>query len=145
MENASKALIIAGAILVSILLISVGVMIISSTDGIQGEMETSMTEMEINSFNTKFLNYEGTNQKASQVKSLISAIATSNSANGATSNADEKFVAISFVYKTAGGSTATTPDTNTARANVKTTKTYTVQCNIDGTTGLVNLVTIREK
>ena len=42
MENASKALIIAGAILISILLISVGIMVMNSTDEVTGGMQQQM-------------------------------------------------------------------------------------------------------
>ena len=45
MENASKALIIAGAILVSILLISVGVIIINSTGKMTDQVGTSADKM----------------------------------------------------------------------------------------------------
>lgn len=134
MENASKALIIAGAILISILLISVGVMIMGSTEGMQDTMATSMSEQEIEAFNSKFLKYEGTRVKASNVKTLISKIASSNTANEATSADDEKFVAVSGIGVT----------TDAARAAVNSTQTYTVTCTIDSTTGLVTAVNIAE-
>lgn len=139
MENASKALIIAGAVLISILLITFGIMIMGSTDGVKDQMSESMTEMEISSFNSKFLEYEGTTRKASQVKTLINAIATSNTATG-TSSGDEKFVAIEFTPK---GEEEPIKTTDAARAAVKSPKTYTVTCTI-GTTGLVTKVSIAE-
>ena len=89
MENASKALIIAGAILVAILLISVGVIIIRNANI---DPSSTFSEMEISQFNEKWTKYESPKQSASQVKALISAIAASNSAEGATSNADLKYV-----------------------------------------------------
>ena len=58
MENASKALIIAGAILLSILLISLGIMIFTQAqDVVTG---SGMTEAQLSSFNQKFVKYEGT-------------------------------------------------------------------------------------
>ena len=53
MENASKALIIAGAILLSILLITLGIMIFSQA---QDTIHNSgMTQAEITTFNNQFL------------------------------------------------------------------------------------------
>ena len=73
MENASKALIIAGAILLAILLISLGIM-----NQAQDTVNNSgMTQAEITTFNNKFLKYEGT-QKGSVVKSLVNEVIASN-------------------------------------------------------------------
>ena len=75
MENASKALIIAGAILLSILLISLGIMIFTQAqDVVTG---SGMTEAQISSFNQKFLKYEGT-KKGTLVKSLIQDVKATN-------------------------------------------------------------------
>lgn len=86
MENASKALIIAGAILLSILLISLGIMIFSQAQDTVNN--SGMSQAEVSSFNNKFLKYEGT-RKGSEVKSLINEVISSNadennSNNGAT-------------------------------------------------------------
>ena len=70
MENASKALIIAGAILLSILIIAIGMYIYTSS---QATIQNSMTDMntqEIQAFNSNFTAYEG-KQTGSQVKALI--------------------------------------------------------------------------
>ena len=75
MENASKALIIAGAILLSILLISLGIMIFNQAQDTVNN--SGMTQAEITTFNNKFLKYEGT-QKGSVVKSLVNEVIASN-------------------------------------------------------------------
>ena len=68
MENASKALIIAGAILLSILLITLGIFIFQQA---QSTIQNSgMSQAEINTFNSQFSKYEGT-KKGSEVKSMI--------------------------------------------------------------------------
>lgn len=70
MENASKALIIAGAILLSILIIAIGMYIYTSS---QATIQNSMTDMntqEIQAFNSNFTTYEG-KQTGSQVKALL--------------------------------------------------------------------------
>lgn len=79
MENASKALIIAGAILLAILLISLGIMIYnqaqSATDG------SGMSDAEISTFNSKFTKYEG-DKKGPVVKTLINEIDVNNAREG---------------------------------------------------------------
>ena len=81
MENASKALIIAGAILISILLISVAIMVISSTQGTQDQMAQQMDATEKSTFNAQFTNFIGQNRSASQVKALFERVTASNAAN----------------------------------------------------------------
>lgn len=78
MENASKALIIAGAILISILLISVGVLIMNSTGDTQKSVEDNAATIAIRTFNSNFTPYEGESQSASQIRTLVSAVKASN-------------------------------------------------------------------
>ena len=81
MENASKALLIAGAILLAILLISLGIMVFTQA---QSTVETSgMSQAEITAFNNKFLKYEGT-KSGTEVKALINEVLTSNSTHTIT-------------------------------------------------------------
>ena len=110
MENASKALIIAGAILLAILLISLGIMIYNQAQNTVNN--SGMSEAEISSFNNKFLKYEGT-QTGSVVKSLINEVIVTNSPGGRT-----------VKFKGAGNDTeTTTPSTS----GVDTKKSYTVK------------------
>lgn len=78
MENASKALIIAGAILISILLITVGVLIMNSINPVQKGVEDEGQKYAIKIFNAQFTIFEGTSQTAQEVKSLFSTIEASN-------------------------------------------------------------------
>lgn len=70
MENASKALLIAGAILLCILLIAIGMYIYNSAQSTITDSLTSMSTQEIEAFNNNFTTYDGA-QTGSQVKSLI--------------------------------------------------------------------------
>ena len=76
MENASKALIIAGAILLAILLISLGIFIFNQAQDTVNN--SGMTQAEITAYNNKFLKYEG-EQPGSVVKSMINEALASNS------------------------------------------------------------------
>ena len=86
MENASKALIIAGAILLAILLISLGIMIFNQAQDTVNN--SGMSQAEITAFNNKFLKYEGT-QKGSVVKSLVNEV-ISNNANSSNATVELK-------------------------------------------------------
>lgn len=83
MENASKALIIAGAILISIVLVSVGVIVVNSLNPDSAVEE--LTKQEVDSFNSKFNNSIGDNKLGSVAKNLISTVMTNN-ANTDASN-----------------------------------------------------------
>ena len=78
MENASKALIIAGAILLSILIIALG-MYIFSTSSSTSDVEI-LNETEIQTFNAKFEKYKGS-QSGSNVDALISALRSNYTTN----------------------------------------------------------------
>ena len=81
MENASKALLIAGAILIVIILIGIGVAVINSTSNIQDQAGSSADSMAAQTFNAQFTVYEGSGKSASQVTSLKSAVSASNATN----------------------------------------------------------------
>ncbi len=77
MENASKALIIAGAILISILLISVGIMVMNSANSLVDEGASTMDQQAIQAFNAPFIQYAGV-QRGSTVRSLMQSVISSN-------------------------------------------------------------------
>lgn len=81
MENAAKALIIAGAVLIAIALISLGVYIISSQKGTIETSKNAADTLEVTTFNSTFLKYVGSRKKGSEVKSLLIDIQTNNSRN----------------------------------------------------------------
>ena len=76
MENASKALIIAGAILLAILIISLGILIFSQAQDTINSV--NMDEQEIMAFNNKFTPYQGDNQRGSEVNALAQAVLSNN-------------------------------------------------------------------
>ena len=78
MENASKALLIAGSILIVILIIAMGVKIFSSTSGTTEATKSTMQATEISIFNNKFATYRGTMKTRAQVMSLINVAIANN-------------------------------------------------------------------
>lgn len=83
MENATKALLIAGSVLIAILLIAMGVRVFNSTKGTTDQVEGTMNATEIATFNSKFTQYVGSGKSAAQVKSLANIIIANNATNTA--------------------------------------------------------------
>lgn len=81
MENATKALLIAGSVLIAILLIAMGVKIFSSTSSTVESTEATMNATAITSFNAQFTGYLNKSLTASQASTLVQKIIASNAVN----------------------------------------------------------------
>ncbi len=90
MENASKALIIAGAILISIMIISLGVLLFTRMSS-SAKNAANMDEQEVANFNSKITPYIGNNISGSQVNALIQLVISINQSaiNSGNSNTVE--------------------------------------------------------
>ena len=133
MENASKALIIAGAILLSILIIALGMRIYNSSTSSAANADLSATE--ITSFNSTFEAYEG-KQKGTAVRTLITAVKSSNDKN------KDRLISINGAeseYATA------TYNSFSDQTNIKSNKTYNVSFHYNATNGLIDNVNITEQ
>ena len=80
MENASKALLIAGAILIAILLIALGMMAYTAGKGQVDKSSTSLDQSQVQSLNEQFVRFQGT-KTGSEVRSLISLVKQTNANN----------------------------------------------------------------
>lgn len=130
MENASKALIIAGAILLAILIISLGIMIYSQASGVVNN--NSMTEVEVTTFNQKFEQYLGDKVRGANVNSLINAVNTNNMSTDDTSKQ------VTLEGATAGS------DSITYKKDKKTGATYKVEVTEYTKGGLIEKIKITE-
>ena len=81
MENATKALLIAAAILIAIVVITLVVFVLGKGSTLVKD-NSDMSDVEISTYNSKFEAYFGTNVRGAQVNQLISAINQHNKANG---------------------------------------------------------------
>lgn len=133
MENASKALIIAGAILLSILLISLGIMIFNTAQ--DTTKNSGMTQAQVAAFNNKFSKYEG-KIKGSEVRSLIQEVVASNGDDN-NKNASRK-ITIKKDNK------EIVSDTNADSSGILTTQSYTVKIAEYNTDGTIKIITIEE-
>ncbi len=141
MENASKALIIAGAILLSILLISLGIYIFTQAQTVVNG--SGMTQAEVKSFNDQFIKYERTSVKGSEVKSLIQEVNVNNKQDESL----ERQIELTGVAKEATSSSTSGDSTPTggktySTANIKNTKTYTVEIQEYGSDGRITKISI---
>jgi len=144
MENASKALIIAGAILLSIVLITLGVLIIGR--GQEAVDQTNIDDQVISSWNQKFLQYEGSNVTGTTVNTMINAVL---SANVTSNNNGQKERLITITPGSTGGNNITVNNAGggTSQVTKKATPTakYSVTTSIDTTTGYINKITVTAK
>lgn len=77
MENATKALIIAAAILIAIVLISLGVFVLGQGNTMVQE-NSDLSDVEVSTFNSKFEPYLGGNVSGTKVKQLVNAVKQNN-------------------------------------------------------------------
>jgi hypothetical protein len=137
MENASKALIIAGAILLSIIIISLGIMVVNNARNQIGGADLSSTEA--TAFNSKWEPYEGTTKTLNEVKTLLQAVRTHN----ATENSTTKRFIMTTNTGTANTTTQTTLPT-LIEIPTSASKTYTVKLGYDTNTGLVVGIDVKQ-
>lgn len=77
MENATKALLIAAAVLVAILIISLGLVVYNmAAEAVNNS--ANLSEYEIQAFNDKFKKYEGTNVSGTTVNAMINTVFNHN-------------------------------------------------------------------
>lgn len=141
MENASKALIIAGAILLAILLISLGVMIYNQASGVVDS--NAMDEVAVSSFNQKFQQYEGENIRGANVNAMINTIIQNNLSNAEDSSKQIKIVSgTSCSWNGSAYATNPTAAQTTKSGSALTGRSYKVKCDADPKSGYINKVTI---
>ncbi len=78
MDNASKALVMAGAILIAVMLISLGVLLFNRARDISNDATSGIDRQTITAYNNEWMNYEGEQKSASVVRSLIQAVNSQN-------------------------------------------------------------------
>lgn len=134
MENASKALIIAGAILLSILIIGLGMMIFGQAkEAIDG---SGIDQQKVAAYNAEFEGYCGTNVNGSKVRSLYDTVRSHN-----TINQDDESLLVGI------NDVKTVTELNAAKATIKAGKTYKVEVpegGYDTKTGYIINITVTE-
>ncbi len=148
MENASKALIIAGAILLSILIIALGIFVFNAAKGAVNTDQLDATE--IQAFNEPITQYEG-RQMGSQVKSLLGTLISNagNNAESAERLPDIKYVkgegpTVDAALVNIVSNVANTGINNMSKLKSKIANShyYEIEVFYDDSTGLVNKIVI---
>ena len=130
MENASKALIIAGAILLAIIIISLGLMVVNNARNQIGG--ANLSKQEIEAFNAQWESYVGKSKSAAEVRSMVSAMIASNAAE--TNTGKNRYVTLGTAA-TASTTASTTQPTLTIPSLVNS-NTYDVVAGY-ATSGLI--------
>lgn len=134
MENATKALLIAAAVLVAVLIISLGIVVYNkAAEAVDNA--GNLNEYQIQQFNEKFTKYQGSNKSGGDVNALLSTVFNHN-------NAQED--ASTRVTVTVDGTTridAATISTTTPQ-KVSTGQRYGITCTINPNSKLVSNIAV---
>lgn len=140
MENATKALMIAGAVLLAILVIGIGMTIFRTTSDLVNTDKIGQ-EISTGQFNSQFTTYEGKSKTGSDCRALIDIVISNN--NYYTEQDDTarvvKVTADKDQEKTA------TADLEKIKKAIVPGSRYTVEVHKDSTTGYVDLITITKR
>ncbi len=123
MDNASKALIMAGAVLIAVLIVSLSVLLYRSTQPMVEMTDKQLTARQRETFNNRFTKYDGDNRTGSDVISLLNAV---DSYNKSAESADFGTISKSGVTET---------------KNVDPVKRYNISFSYGGS-GIVNGVKV---
>lgn len=133
MENASKALIIAGAIILAILIIALGMAVFNMAANPTQEAAGSIQSEAANAFNAKFSPYIQQGITGTSVRSLYDAVRQNNVQN---SGDESLWITIDGATDVAG--------INAAKAKIQSGKRYNVTETYDTTTGYIKTITVTE-
>ena len=149
MENASKALLIAGAILLVIAIIGIGMAIFGQAQGVIDNSTNQLDTLTVQTHNTMFDSYMDKVVKGRTVKDLCAKIAKYNQ------TADTEYiVTISMsdgteLVTSAGLATGEAGEGETAATNLSTSvtanKNYLVTGDMNPTTGVITTIVITAK
>ena len=129
MENATKALLIAAAVLVAILIISLGLVVYNMASETVNN-SANLSEYEIQSFNEKFTKYAVDNKSGSDVNAMLKTVFNHNLAQGESST-QVKVTGDANLDKSA-----------TSYEKVPTGSRYDVVVNVDPNSKMVNSITV---
>lgn len=134
MENATKALLIAAAVLVAVLIISLGIVVYNkAAEAVDNA--GNLNEYQIQQFNEKFTKYEGDNKSGGDVNALLSTVFNHNNAQ------EDETTRITVKVDNATRIDGTQLSTKTPQ-KVSTGKRYNIECTINKNSKLVSEITV---
>jgi len=140
MENATKALLIAAAVLIAILIISLTLVIYrQGSEAIAG---SDLSEVEAAEFNGKFTVYQGKSVSTAQVNALLQTVFSHNKKEQASGSA--RYVSVTVTNSASSTVASLASDaTATSVPSVSGSSYYTVTCNYTGT--IITSITVTGK
>ena len=132
MENATKALLIAAAILIAILIISLSLVVYRMASEAIGNV--NLSEAEMTQYNSKFTAFEGSKVSGAQVNALLTTVITHN--GQATAEGTGRYVSVTVNDPTVSVVSSST----SISTKVPTSATYTVVCTLEK--GLVKSIAV---
>ena len=136
MENATKALLIAAAVLIAILIISLGLVVYNSSA--ETVNQANLSQQEVQAANEKFARYNGDNKRGSEVNAMLNTVLNAN-LDAAAAGETGRQVAVSGDVTLAGNATSITQHADTS-------KMYKIEVKYNTKNGgLVNAIVVTEK
>ena len=130
-------ILIAAAVLVAIIIISLGVYVVSLAQNQMKGAESGLNDVEIQSFNSTYKSYEGTSVSGTKVKALVDAVYNHN-----LTESDESRK-IELVDGTNATILAKEQEDPTQKPAIKTGKRYSVTCVPEKKSGLITKIQIQ--
>lgn len=134
MENATKALLIAAAVLVAILIISLGLVVYNNSANTVNQ--ANLSSQEIQAQNEKFTRYNGTNKRGSEVNSLLQTVLNYN----LNTTDDGNKVTVTGTNAPSLGEDATS-----ITQQADTSALYTITVEYNGAGGLVSNINVAKQ
>ena len=149
MENASNALLMAASVLISIMLISLGTYLFATFGNYSKQINTNLSQTQIDEFNNQFTKYEGAPCSPHDVVTLVNLAKDINEKNEYEKGQDAYVNIYAKGNKNVVTETSKTDELNNfIKNNTNNDGSYTMfTCNIetDSSIGLVTKVTFTEK
>lgn len=139
MENATKALMIAAAVLVVMLIIGLGIGVFNMASE-QVDNAGDMSEYQIQQFNDKFTRYQGTSKSGSDVNAMLTTVFNHNNSQDDASTCVQ--VTGTAAGLPSGFGITNAPGLTTTPTKASTGARYSITCTINATTGLVTTITV---
>lgn len=134
MENATKALLIAAAVLIAILIISLGVAVYNTSA--ETVKSANLSQQEVQSANEKFARYNGENKRGSEVNAMLQTVLNAN-VDAAAANETGRQVSVTLDNSEILSKTA-----KSIAKQADTSKLYKIEVQYNGNGGLVDKIVV---
>ncbi len=134
MENATKALLIAAAVLIAILIISLGLVVYNTSA--ETVNSANLSQQEVQSANEKFARYNGENKRGSEVNAMLQTVLNAN-VDATAANETGRQVSVTLDNSEILSKTA-----KSITKQADTSKLYKIEVQYNGNGGLVDKIVV---